>query len=453
MVMPFRKKKVEDPRPDGAPAEINFDALWERAYWPAIVELGYLPMRADFDPGSAIVKAMLERIAFANLVLADVTLGNGNVYYELGIRHVAKETSCVLVAPEWSRPLFDISQFASIRFPLRDGAIPESEAQAIRDCLVAKVPGVKNSRTPYYELVGGSEAEADRRGAFRDFAERLHAFQAKVKAARLEDEPAKRAQRIADLRGELKASALEIPEIVLDLVGLLRDEMGWRAVREFIEALPDGTRRLPFVREQHLLSIAEMGDPLSAIAQLEQLIKELGDTPERRGLIGGRYKRLWREARKAREGRNEPAPAVKELQYLEEAIRNYSAGMELDYNQYYCPCNLPQLLRARGEEGDIERAVAIDHLVVATCERAIRLGTDDDWTRSTLLGAAIRSGDTKKARALAKYVKLEGPARWKLSATLADLAESIRQTTDTDRRAKLQEVHDDLARLVPAGSS
>jgi len=138
MVMPFRTKKVEEPRPAGAPAEIDFDALWERAYWPAIEALGYLPMRADFDPSSAIVKAMLERIAFADLVLADVTLGNGNVYYEVGIRHVAKETNCVLVAPDWCKPLFDISQFASIRFPLPNGDLPEIEAKAIRDCIVNK---------------------------------------------------------------------------------------------------------------------------------------------------------------------------------------------------------------------------------------------------------------------------------------------------------------------------
>ena len=54
MVMPFRRKPVEEPRPAGAPAEIDFDALWERAYAPAIRAMGYLPMRADFDPRSAI---------------------------------------------------------------------------------------------------------------------------------------------------------------------------------------------------------------------------------------------------------------------------------------------------------------------------------------------------------------------------------------------------------------
>src|SRR5262245_5776595 len=39
MIMPFRRKKVDDPRPTGAPAEIDFDALWEKVYWPALEEL------------------------------------------------------------------------------------------------------------------------------------------------------------------------------------------------------------------------------------------------------------------------------------------------------------------------------------------------------------------------------------------------------------------------------
>jgi len=449
MVMPFRTKKVEEPRPTGAPAEIDFDSLWERAYWPAIEALGYLPMRADFDPSSAIVKAMLERIAFADLVLADVTLGNGNVYYEVGIRHVAKETNCVLVAPDWCKPLFDIGQFASIRFPLPNGDIPEIEAGAIRDCIVNKLPGIKDSRTPYYELTGNSQADSARRGAFRDFAERLNAFQAKVKAVRLESDPVVLKQRLADLRSELPASALEIPEIALDLLGLIRDEMGWKEVRDFVDTLPVGTRKLAFVREQYLLAVAESGDPLLAIAQLEKLIQELGDTPERRGLIGGRYKRLWREARKAREQRGESQLSLEETRHLEGAIENYSRGMELDYNEYYCSSNLPQLLRARGEEGDAERAVVVDHFVVASCNRAIKRSVDDEWTRATLLGAAFRAGDAQQAALLAKAVRLEGPARWKLSSTLVDLAESIRQTPGLEKYGKLQKVYDDLARLVP----
>jgi hypothetical protein len=153
--------------------------------------------------------------------------------------------------------------------------------------------------------------------------------------------------------------------------------------------------------------------------------------------------------RKAREGRKETVPTKYEMQYLERSIENYSLGMELDYNQYYCSCNLPQLLRARGEEGDSERAAILEQFVIAACERAIKRETDDDWTRATLLGTAFRTGDVKRACALAKDVKKEGPARWKLNSTLEDLADSIRQTADLKVQAKLQNVYDDFAHLIP----
>jgi hypothetical protein len=123
MVMPFQKKEVAGRTRPEAPKEIGCDVLWDRAYRPAIVEAGYTPVRADLDRGTVIVKNMLERLAFADLVLADVSLPNGNVYYEVGLRHVAREAGCIMFAAEWSQQLFDIEQFTAIRYALSDTAI------------------------------------------------------------------------------------------------------------------------------------------------------------------------------------------------------------------------------------------------------------------------------------------------------------------------------------------
>jgi hypothetical protein len=76
----------------------------------------------------------------------------------------------------------------------------------------------------------------------------------------------------------------------------------------------------------------------------------------------------------------------------------------------------------------------------------------DEWLRPTLLGASFRTGDAGRAADLAKQIKLEGAARWKLSSTLSDLAESIRQTEDLENRKKLQRIFDDLAPLAASAS-
>jgi len=67
MIMPFGKKKTDAPEGQGL-AEIDFDALWDKALKPAIEKLGYDSVRADQDVGSLIINEMLERLYFSDLV-------------------------------------------------------------------------------------------------------------------------------------------------------------------------------------------------------------------------------------------------------------------------------------------------------------------------------------------------------------------------------------------------
>ncbi len=445
MVMPFRKRKVEGPVGEGAPGELDCDALWDRVYRPVIEELGYLPIRADADTGSVIVKDMLERLAYARIVLADVTLPNGNVYYEIGLRHVACTERCVLLATTWSKQLFDIDQFRSIRYPLKDGLVPESEAAEIRKSLKLAIPARLNARTPWHELIRGDAAER-RAAEFRDQAEQVSRFQARMREARLAPDE-KRADKVNAIVASVSDATLTIPEVACELLELIRDEIGWQAVLDFVGRLPAPTRQLGFVQEQELLALAESGQPLEAIARLEQLVATQGDSPERQGLIGGRYKRLWRAARNARLERGEQVPTRDEGNYLNQAIQHYTRGMELDYNLYYCSSNLPQLLMARGRIGDAARAATIDQFVVAACERALKRGEHDEWLKATLLGAAFRAGDLSKAEQLAEQVEEDCGAGWKLETSLKDLQQTIEQTADPEKQSALRDICTRLKKL------
>ena len=70
------------------------------------------------------------------------------------------------------------------------------------------------------------------------------------------------------------------------------------------------------------------------------------DLSERQGLIGGRYKRLYREAK----------IEADRARYLKKAIENYERGMTLDLNDYYPSSNLPALYLTWGRRGDTEGA-------------------------------------------------------------------------------------------------
>jgi hypothetical protein len=444
MVMPFRRRPVPSP-PEGAPREIDFDALWFTAFKPALEQLGYLAVRADGDVGSVIIKDMLERLAFADLVLADLTLPNGNVYYEVGVRHVAKQANCVLVAASWSKQLFDVDQMRSLRYPLADGTVPAASAAAIQQLLIEQLDVLKNAETPYHEFVT-HKFDAD---VFRDQIERLSAFQTDVQAIRLLSDQQERIRRVDALVERCKPS-LELREVAFELLMLVRDTLSWQALLAFLEQLPSDLQMEGFTREQRLLAQAKLGDDATAIAGLKELMRWQGESAERMGLIGGRYKKLWRQARRERLERGEELASLQEDGYLEDAIEHYRLGANLDLNEYYCASNLPLLLNARSAPGDGEEAAFFDRLIKMVTQRKISRNEDDGWARATLLGAAFRGGDAAEVARLAREVVREGPAAWQLETTLADINDTLAGMAESPTRQQLARTRDQLAALIPA---
>jgi hypothetical protein len=447
MVMPFRRKPVPNP-PAGAPAEVDFDSIWDHAYHPALEKMGYLAVRADSEAGSVIIKDMLERLAFADLVLADMTIPNGNVYYEVGIRHVAKETNCVLISADWSQQLFDVQQMRSLRFPLKEASVTVETATPIQQVLIDSLNKMKDEKTPYYEIV----TDLGDSSVFRQHLEILGDFQAKLRTVRLISDRAERERMVRELLA-LQQSTLEIREVAFEVLMLVRDNLGWEKMIAFAEQLPPALKSDPFTREQTLLAQSKVkdGDPAQAIAGLMQLIQDKGETPERMGLIGSCYKKLWRKHRDERIKRGESRPDLKEAGFLKKAIESYRQGTMLDLNEYYCLCNLPNLLRQRASGRDLEDAAFFERLTVLACELKIQRGLDDGWARSTLLGSAFRLGDVEKVQSLALDVASEGPAAWQLQTTLDDAREAVASQPDPEIQQQLSTTLDQLrAMLTPA---
>ena len=129
------------------------------------------------------------------------------------------------------------------------------------------------------------------------------------------------------------------PATVLALLRLLKDSAenaeDWSWINDFIARLSADVTEQEEVRETNAFALANAGKPIDAIAKLEALIALSGPTPERLGLLGGRYKRLFAKA----------ATPAERLVYLGKSIDAYERGMELDLNQYYCSSNLPRLYR------------------------------------------------------------------------------------------------------------
>src|SRR5512147_2564802 len=114
--MPFGKKT--DARRG---MEIDFDQIYEEAIKPVIRSVGLEPLRGDEErTGGVIHAAMFARLLFAEYVVADLTLANPNVFYELGIRHAAKPYTTVPIFAG-SDPLpFDVAMIRAVPYRLED---------------------------------------------------------------------------------------------------------------------------------------------------------------------------------------------------------------------------------------------------------------------------------------------------------------------------------------------
>lgn len=445
MVMPFGVKETLAPPERKAPARIDFNRLWEKAYAPAIRNLGYDAVRADEDAGALIIHEMIERLAISDLVIADLTIPNANVYYEIGIRHAARKTGCVLVSADWTVPLFDVNQMRRITFPLPEEQVGDETAAKIQEALEAGIPGLRDGTTPPYTILPRFPAELDPGHAqsFKELMQRLAAFQAEVTAVRR----APRSQCAAQAKALVARYATDAPmlsPVAMELLYLLRDcTEDWRAVVEYVDRLPGEIRDLPTVREQRALALSKLGSSSDAAGILEEMIQTLGPTSEREGLLGGRYKKLYREATEKGEARDA-------ARYLDLAIEHYDRGMKLDLNDYYPASNLPRLLRARGDEGDEESARAAAYVARVACERAQERSPADEWLNPTLLGAAFDSGDATLAERLYQQIRREDLAAWKLDTTLEDLATSVRQQQDATVRERLAATLEKLRALLPS---
>jgi tetratricopeptide (TPR) repeat protein len=130
IAMPFGTK----PGHDGMP--IDFNRVFEQLIRPALEQAGCAVFRADEETRAGDIRTdMFQELLVADLVLADLTLDNPNVWYELGVRHALRARGVLLIqGPRPNQP-FDIYTDRKLRYSIRDGAPDPATLDADRDRL------------------------------------------------------------------------------------------------------------------------------------------------------------------------------------------------------------------------------------------------------------------------------------------------------------------------------
>ena len=108
---------------EGSPERKTADDKYEIVFAPVLQEAGYEPIRADKAgmPGS-ISYDIIRRLVESDLVIADISIENPNVFYELAIRNAAKKPVIVFRRDDQKMP-FDIYDSRAITIDMQDPRI------------------------------------------------------------------------------------------------------------------------------------------------------------------------------------------------------------------------------------------------------------------------------------------------------------------------------------------
>lgn len=379
--MPFGRK------PDGTGASIDFDAIYREVIAPAIRDAGLEPIRADEDMTGGIVhKPMFERLILCDYAVADLTLANANVFYELGIRHAVRPYSTVLLFASGVRLPFDVQLDRALSYSLSAAGTP-AEGEAVRSQLAGRLIAARDASvdSPVFQLIEGfPQIDRLKTDVFRDQVRYSQQWKERLARGRAEGMAAIRRaeQELGDPR-DVEAG------ILIDLFLSYRAVRGYQEMVSLAERMPRPLARTPLIREQLGLALNRLGRREEAERVLLELLRERGPSSETYAILGRVYKDQWGEALRA-------GGTLRAEGLLDKAIAAYLKGFEADWRDAYPGINAVTLMEIR-DPPDHRRGQLIP-VVAYAAERRLASGEADYWDHATRLELAVLAKDETGAR-------------------------------------------------------
>ena len=134
---------------------LDLDATYEAIIEPAVTDAGLRCIRADeFVHSGVIDRRMYEALYRADLVVADISTGNVNAVYELGVRHALRPYSTIIMKERDGRLHFDLDHVVIFRYEHLGADIGAREAtRARRELaeLVGSIMAAREADSPVYQ--------------------------------------------------------------------------------------------------------------------------------------------------------------------------------------------------------------------------------------------------------------------------------------------------------------
>jgi hypothetical protein len=406
VLMPFGKKV------DASGRLIDFDCIYDTIFKPAVNTSGLLPVRADEEQAQGFIhKLMYERLLLSEYAIADLTILNANVYYELGVRHAARPSTTIMTMAGQAGLPFDVAGLRALPYNLDTNGTP-ADAKGACEALVEQLNSCISSTlvdSPIYQLIDGMQPPPIDRGRTDLFRERIadsEAIKGRLSAARA----GKKTESIDSVAQSLgDVSQLEA-NVVIDLLVSYRAVDAFEKMLQIADGMDRTLAQTAVVRQLVAFAQNRLGQSREAEETLKQVIASRGPSSEVNGLLGRVYKDRWEKALKAEDFRAKA--------YLKQAIQTYLEGFEADWRDPYPGVNAVTLM----EVADDPRRNELIHAVRYSAERRLaRNAQPDYWDHGTRLELAVLADDAEASNEALGDALLAARERWELETTARNL--------------------------------
>lgn len=395
IIRPFGKKK------DLKDNEIDFDKVSEELIGPALAAVGAEGRETlDIVKSGNIRTDMFRRLLTADLVVADLSIHNANVFYELGIRHALRDHGTFMLRSDADAFPFDLQ---TDRYFTYDSQNPAASLPKLIDALQSVKDEIEKDYTAkdspvFTSLPNLTEPDPSLFNPVpQDFGEEVARATANVQAGDL----ALLSYEVKDLEWEMKGWRT-VGAAEFDLKALAGARETWEAVRKLEPQDLEANIRLGTVYER-LDDLTRSTQALERALDNKNIKRE--ERAETYSLLARNSKTRWRSEWEAVAQADRPATALRSP-YLNDSFENYERAFGEDVNHFYSGLNALAMLSIMlelaesvpdvwGELFDTDKAAAdalashkeyaakliatVDLSLNATLSRLKREGKKDVW--------------------------------------------------------------------------
>lgn len=141
---------------EGSAIRLRSDDIMNNIIEPIAKELNYTVERADKKYGSVIMEDIILMLREAEIVIADLTGLNPNVFYELGLRQATKGKCINIIEDEAGKLPFDTGYMRAITYKYKSGSSYQS-SNRLREDLKQRILYLENM--PYHSCMNLSVQE------------------------------------------------------------------------------------------------------------------------------------------------------------------------------------------------------------------------------------------------------------------------------------------------------